>query len=38
MPLMQTKDAPTFRKTAETFQAGAKALPQRYFISPYVFA
>ena len=38
MPLMQTKDAPTFRKTAETFQAGAKALPQRYFISPDVFA
>ena len=35
---MQTKDAPTFRKTAETFQAGAKALPQRYFISPDVFA
>ena len=38
MPLMQTKDAPTFRKTAETFQADAKALPQRYFISPDVFA
>src|SRR5947199_7279973 len=38
MPLMQTKDAPTFRKAAETFQAGAKALPQRYFISPDVFA
>ena len=38
MPLMQTEDAPTFRKTAETFQAGAKALPQRYFISPDVFA
>jgi len=35
---MQTKDAPTFRKTAETFQADAKALPQRYFISPDVFA
>ncbi len=35
---MQTKDAPTFRKTPETFQAGAKALPQRYFISPDVFA
>src|SRR5438034_11383010 len=38
MPLMQTKDAPTFRKTAETFQADAKALPQRFFISPDVFA
>src|SRR5438034_1044977 len=38
MPLMQTKDAPTFRKAAETFQADAKALPQRFFISPDVFA
>src|SRR5438094_7467838 len=27
-----------FRKTAETFQAGAKTLPQRYFVSPTVFA
>src|SRR6266699_6261951 len=27
-----------FRKTAETFQAGAKTLPQRYFVSPAVFA
>ena len=26
-----------FRKTAETFSAGAKTLPQRYFISPEVF-
>src|SRR5437016_7781562 len=38
MPLMQTKDAPTFRKAAETFQARAKALPQRYFVSPKIFA
>src|SRR5213079_677222 len=38
MPLMQTKDAPTFRKAAETFQARAKALPQRYFVSPEIFA
>src|SRR5213080_739482 len=27
-----------FRKTADTFAAGAKTLPQRYFISPDVFA
>src|SRR6266542_5797876 len=27
-----------FRKTAETFQAGAKTLPRRYFVSPAVFA
>jgi glycine betaine catabolism A len=38
MPLTQTKEVSTFRKTAEPFQAGAKALPQRYFISPGVFA
>src|SRR5881397_2126647 len=38
MPLMQTKDAPTFRKAAETFQARAKALPQRYFVSLEIFA
>src|SRR6266566_8262210 len=38
MPLLQTKDAPTFRKAAETFQARAKALPQRYFVSPEIFA
>ena len=35
---MQTKAAPTFRKTTETFRAGAKTLPQRYFISPTIFA
>jgi Rieske 2Fe-2S family protein len=28
----------TFRKTADTFTAGAKTLPQRYFVSPEVFA
>lgn len=28
----------TFRKTAETFTAGAKTLPQRYFVSPEIFA
>ncbi len=27
-----------FRKTAETFQAGAKTLAQQYFVSPEVFA
>ena len=35
---MQTKAVPTFRKTTETFRAGAKTLPQRYFISPTIFA
>jgi len=34
---MHTKATPAFRKTAETFAAGAKTLPQRYFISPDVF-
>jgi phenylpropionate dioxygenase-like ring-hydroxylating dioxygenase large terminal subunit len=28
----------TFRKTAETFHAGAKTLPQQYLISPQIFA
>src|SRR5207237_1831638 len=28
----------TFPKTAETFMAGAKTLPQRYFVSPEIFA
>src|SRR5438128_4205016 len=35
---MQTKEAREFRKTAETFHAGAKTLPQRYFVSPEIFA
>jgi len=30
--------APPFRKTTETFRAGAKTLSQRYFISPETFA
>jgi Rieske 2Fe-2S family protein len=30
--------APAFRKTAETFAAGAKTLAQQYFVSPEVFA
>jgi len=29
---------PAFRKTADTFTAGAKTLPQRYFVSPDIFA
>jgi phenylpropionate dioxygenase-like ring-hydroxylating dioxygenase large terminal subunit len=33
-----TTPATLFRKTAETFTAGAKTLPQRYFVSPEVFA
>jgi Rieske 2Fe-2S family protein len=38
MPAIVTKPARIFHKTAETFQAGAKTLPQRYFVSPAVFA
>jgi Rieske 2Fe-2S family protein len=38
VPAMQTKAAPTFRKTTETFRAGAKTLPQRYFVSSTIFA
>jgi len=34
----QTRDGSNFRKTAATFQRGAKTLPQRYFISPEIFA
>src|SRR5664279_1724345 len=33
-----TTATPAFRKTADTFTAGAKTLPQRYFISSDVFA
>ncbi len=35
---MQTTLPPRFRKTIDTFTAGAKTLPQRYFISPEIFA
>jgi Rieske 2Fe-2S family protein len=35
---MQTTAKPGYRKTAETFGQGATTLPQRYFISPEVFA
>jgi glycine betaine catabolism A len=38
MPLIQTNVAPAFRKTTETFSAGAKSLLQRYFVSPEIFA
>jgi phenylpropionate dioxygenase-like ring-hydroxylating dioxygenase large terminal subunit len=38
VPVTQTQAASIFRKTAESFQPGAKSLPQRYFISPEVFA
>src|SRR5437867_5285540 len=34
---MQTIPIPAFRKTAETFAAGAKTLEQKYFVSPGVF-
>ena len=36
VPATQAKEA--FRKTAETFKAGAKTLPQRYFVSSEIFA
>jgi Rieske 2Fe-2S family protein len=34
----ETKDGSNFLKAAATFQLGAKTLPQRYFISPQIFA
>ena len=34
----QAATTPAFRKTADTFTAGAKTLPQRYFVSPEIFA
>jgi glycine betaine catabolism A len=38
MPVTQTTATPAFRRTTETFTAGAKTLPQQYFVSPEVFA
>src|SRR6476659_2589871 len=38
VPVTQKKDGSNFHKTAATFQAGAKTLPQRYFVSPEIFA
>jgi len=35
---VQPTATPTFRKTADTFKAGAKTLPQRYFVSPEILA
>ena len=35
---MHTTAIPLFRQTAETFVSGAKSLPQKYFVSPEVFA
>ena len=34
----ELKTTARFRKTADTFTPGAKTLPQRYFVSPEVFA
>ena len=33
-----TETTPAFRKTTDSFTAGVKTLPQRYFISPEIFA
>ncbi|PYL50240.1 MAG: hypothetical protein DMF32_04755, partial [Verrucomicrobia bacterium] len=38
VPVTQTKDGSKFLKTAATFQSGAETLPQRYFVSPEIFA
>jgi glycine betaine catabolism A len=38
MRATETKTPPDFRKTAATFQPGAKTLPQSYFVSPEIFA
>jgi glycine betaine catabolism A len=38
MQSTQTNVAPAFRKTVETFTAGAKSLAQRYFVSSEIFA
>ena len=35
---MQTNTVPLFRKTGETFIAGSKTMPQKYFVSAEVFA
>jgi Rieske 2Fe-2S family protein len=33
-----TATTPAFRKTADAFTSGARTLPQRYFVSPEIFA
>jgi Rieske 2Fe-2S family protein len=38
MAVTQLKADRNFRKAAATFQPGAKTLPQRYFVSPEIFA
>jgi phenylpropionate dioxygenase-like ring-hydroxylating dioxygenase large terminal subunit len=38
VPVTQTKDGSNFRKTVASFEVGAKTLPQRYFVSPEIFA
>src|SRR5438034_1550769 len=38
MRATEIKTPPQFRKTAATFRPGAKTLPQRYFVSPEIFA
>src|SRR5256712_13672905 len=35
---IESNPARKFPKTAEAFEAGAKTLPQRYFVSPQIFA
>ena len=36
--MTQTRDGSSFRKSAASFQPGAETLPQRYFVSPQIFA
>jgi phenylpropionate dioxygenase-like ring-hydroxylating dioxygenase large terminal subunit len=38
MHATQITAKPEFRKTRETFRKGAQTLPQRYFVSPEIFA
>src|SRR6201987_611931 len=38
MRAIEKKTSQQFRKTGEPFQPGAKTLPQRYFVSPEIFA
>ena len=38
LPVTQTGETPVSRKTAETSASGMKSLPQKYFVSPEIFA
>ena len=38
MAVTQSRTSPGFRKTGASFSRGAKTLPQRYFVSPDIFA